>query len=460
MFGLYAGPRIARVLADGTPDDGFGDGGVLIVTGTEGVAPPQTFSSSGPTTTTLTVRSVAASSNGRIAVAGGYSVTNAQGTNVLVVLADLPPVPPVSPPISPPASPPTPPPASPPTPPPASPPTPPEPPTTVPPVAVPPVSPPASPPPAATSTAVGGTGGSLRVVAPDGTVLFTLNPFPGFAGTVRTTIGANGGIVAGTGPGAATRVVMLDPGTGKASLDFQPFEAAFTGGVFVSTGDLFGTGTPDIVTTPDQGGGPRVQIRDGKTGQVRADFFGIADPHFFGGARTAVADMTGDGVPDLIVAAGFGGGPRVTVFDGAALRAGRQTVIANVFVFEPSLRNGVYVAAGDLDGDGTADLIVGGGPGGGPRVLALSGKDLVAGTANPAVLANFFAGDEANRGGVRVAAKNLDGDRLADLVVGPGVGGGSKVTAFAGKSVRPSGTPPTLFSYDDPDAGTAGVFVG
>ena len=81
--------------------------------------------------------------------------------------------------------------------------------------------------------------------------------------------------------------------------------------------------------------------------------------------------MNGDGVGDLVVAAGFGGGPRVAGFDGTTLGAGTPAkLFADFFAFEQTLRNGVFVAAGDLDGDGFADLIAGGGPGGGPRVTA------------------------------------------------------------------------------------------
>jgi hypothetical protein len=112
-----------------------------------------------------------------------------------------------------------------------------------------------------------------------------------------------------------------------------------------------------------------------------------------------------------------------------------------------------------VDGDGNADVIVGGGPGGGPRVTVFSGKALMGG--QQVALANFFGGDSSNRGGVHVAVKNLDGDNKADLIVGGGEGAAPLVTAYLGKNIGTSGTPPSQFSFDafDPSF-TGGVFVG
>jgi hypothetical protein len=98
------------------------------------------------------------------------------------------------------------------------------------------------------------------------------------------------------------------------------------------------------------------------------------------------------------------------------------------------------VAIGDLNDDGFGDIIGGAGPGGGPRVLALSGKDLVNNTA-VVPLANFFSGDDGLRGGVRVTAKDEDGDGHADLVTGSGDSGDSfeySGDALLGGSLAPS----------------------
>jgi hypothetical protein len=305
---------------------------------------------------------------------------------------------------------------------------------------------------------------AVRFFNPDATEKFSVTPFGvTFTGGARVAVADFNGdgvpdLAVGTGPGAATQVRVFDGATQAELFSNAPFEAKFTGGVFVAAGDLTGDGKAELVITPDEGGGPRCRVFGGGTFTQLADFFGIDDPNFRGGARAAVGDVNGDGTGDLIVAAGFGGGPRVAVFDGKSVGPTPVKLFGDIFVFEPTLSNGAFVAAGDLNGDGFADLIAGGGPGGGPRVLALSGKDLIAGTKTP--LANFFAGDQNNRGGVRVAVADLDGDNRADLVVGSGTGNGSRVNLYLGKNVTANGIPPEQSGFDAFPGYTGGVFVG
>jgi hypothetical protein len=178
----------------------------------------------------------------------------------------------------------------------------------------------------AKETAVGpdaGGGNLVRVYNPDASERMSLTVFPGTTGGIRTAAADFTGdgiadIVVGTGPGSASQVLVLDGVTKAQLFAIQPFEATFVGGVFVSAGDVTGDGIPDLVISPDRTGGPRVRVFDGanKFAQV-IDFFGIEDVNFRGGARTAVGDVSGDGVGDLIVAAGFSGGPRVAVLDGS-----------------------------------------------------------------------------------------------------------------------------------------------
>ncbi len=295
---------------------------------------------------------------------------------------------------------------------------------------------------------------------------FSLTPFgTSFTGEVRVATGDVNGdgipdIAVGTGPGASTQVEIIDGATQKVLFSIQPFEAAFTGGVFVSMGNLNSDGVPDLAISPDEGGGPRVRVFDGKTFTQMADFFGIDDPNFRGGARTSIGDLNGDGKGDLVVAAGFGGGPRVAAFDGSKLTStGGPKLFGDFFAFEQSLRNGIFVATGDFNGDGKADLVTGGGPGGGPRVQILSGADLVA-SGTLTVLSNFFAGDPNSRGGVRVGVASLAAGGPANLIVGAGDGDGSTVEAFLSKDLTASGTPTPFYSFDAVPGFSGGVFVG
>ena len=430
---------------------------------------------------------------------------------------------------------------------------------------------------------------------------------PGFAGSVRTALGDVNGdgtpdLIGGAGPGGQ-RVIVYDGVTNATLADFLPFEESFAGGVYVSAGNINQDGRAEVVVTPDRTGGPRVSVFNGADlavgNTVRvADFLGLADragvidTAFRGGARTAIADVNGNGFLDVIVAAGFGGGPRVTIWDGGNLPslgvaptavptttgiaatpgvtaglggtpvsgsatipiagtsllpaagatgsplvgtttipiAGATTLpaagtagvpiagttnvplvgtttlpaagtagaplagttilpaagtgtptttalispalpIANFFAFEDTLRNGVFVAGGDINGDGCADLIFGAGPGGGPRVRIVDGNSVALETLDFSLddsdrsdftVSSYFAGDSNARGGVRVATRDIDGDQFADVVTGSGLNQTSEVRVYLGTSILAN---PTQLNPDqrfDPFGGVLadGVFVG
>lgn len=297
-----------------------------------------------------------------------------------------------------------------------------------------------------------------------GAIAATLTAFDkSFVGGVRVAAGDFNGdnvpdVVAGTGPGAATLVRIIDPVTQMVLFEIQPFESTFTGGIYVSAGDLTGDGIADLVVSPDEGGGPRVDVYSGAGFAKVASFFGIADPNFRGGARTAVGDVNNDKRADLAVAAGFGGGPRVAVFNGTTVTTGTPAVLfSDFFAFEQTLRNGVFIAIGDINDDGFAEVVAGGGPGGGPRITAFSGKSLLTNQYVP--LANFFAGNDSNRGGIRVAARDLNSDGSFEIMAGDGPGGEGRLRVYTGSDLIQGGTDPrvNVIAF----AGAAGgVFVG
>jgi serralysin len=103
----------------------------------------------------------------------------------------------------------------------------------------------------------------------------------------------------------------------------------------------------------------------------------------------------------------------------------------------------VYVACGDLDGDDRADVIVGAGPGGGPHVRAFS----FAG-GGIAEIASFYAYAPVFGGGVRVAAGDVDGDGVADIITGAGPFGGPHVRVLQASRSGPASCPISLRSRE------------
>jgi glucose/arabinose dehydrogenase len=319
-------------------------------------------------------------------------------------------------------------------------------------------------PPTAASVAVGsGAGGSpvVKLVDAAGTAQLTALAFdPAFTGGARVAAADVTGdgvpdLVAGAGPGGGPRVVVLDGTTGNPVRDVFAFEPSFAGGVYVAAADFDKDGFADVVVSADIGGGPRVKVLSGKDGSTLADFFGIDDTAFRGGTRVAAGDVNGDGTPDLVVAAGAGGGPRVAVFDGRTLRPGQTPakLFNDFFAFDDTVRDGVFVAVGDTDHDGFGDVVVGAGPGGGPRVVVFPGPGLPTGPT----AVSFFAGDPAGRGGLQVAARDVDGDGAAEVLTGTAAGSPPRVSVF--KVAGDTATPASDFLALDASF-TGGVFVG
>jgi phospholipase C len=230
-----------------------------------------------------------------------------------------------------------------------------------------------------------------------------------------------GVMASGADAGGGPQVNVYYSATGALKSSFFAYDSHFTGGVRVAVGDIDHDGDSDIVTAPGPGGGPDIRVFDGQTGQLIQEFMAY-DSRFQGGVNVAVGDVNGDGYADIITGADAGGGPQVNVFSG---KDGSR--LYSFLAFAPQFQGGVRVAAGDVNGAGYADIIVGAGPGGGPNVEIFSGKD---GT----LLRSFMAYDSAFAGGVYVAAADLYGHGYADVITGAGAGGGPQVKIFDGRS--------------------------
>jgi hypothetical protein len=226
------------------------------------------------------------------------------------------------------------------------------------------------------------------------------------------------------------------------SLQRQFFVAPqdFRGGLSVAVGDLDRDGVSDIIIGYGDGGGPVVAQFDAN-GVQKFGFFAF-DPSFRGGVRVAVADYDGDGFPEVFATPGPTGGPVVSVFT----PGGQQ--LSTFFAFTPDFRSGLSLAAADLTGDGKAEVVIGPGVGGGPAVQVFDPR-------TQQIQQSYFAYDPNLRGGTNVATRDVNNDGIPDILTGSGPGGPSTVFAFDGRSGASLGS----LAAAGPDF-TGGVIVG
>lgn len=194
-------------------------------------------------------------------------------------------------------------------------------------------------------------------------------------------------------------ITVYDNGVKKAS--FAPYGPNFKGEISFAVGDLNCDRIKEIITGPGRGGGPQIRVFSASGKLLSSGFFAF-DKNSRKGVSVAAGDIDNDGSDEIIVGAGAGESPKIRIFN----KDGR--LIREFLAYDKGFRGGVNVASGDMDGDGLDEIAAGPGAGGGPHVRIFKGSGRLAG--------QFFAYDKSSRSGVRVLADDINNDGLAEIL--------------------------------------------
>ncbi|MDP1794877.1 MAG: VCBS repeat-containing protein [Acidimicrobiales bacterium] len=200
-------------------------------------------------------------------------------------------------------------------------------------------------------------------------------------------------------------------------------------------------GAPAFVTGPGNGESPDVRVFDNTGALVTSFTAGAAKA----GARVAAGDVNGDGSPEIVVATGPGVPSQVVV-------QSLNGVFNGSFVPYGGFRGGVNVAAGDVDGDGRAEIVTAADTGGGPHVIVWEFASF-----GLRQRTSWYAYDPGFPGGVRVAVSNGLGRGQVVTATGPGGGPHVRLWDISGSGVRDGGG---WFAYAPTWTGGVNVSAG
>jgi hypothetical protein len=191
------------------------------------------------------------------------------------------------------------------------------------------------------------------------------------------------------------------------------------GHAVAAAGDVNGDGVPDITAGAHDSADPgTVRVYSGADGSVLLEFSGASNSDFFGRAVAGAGDLDGDGHDDVLVG--------VPQDDTAGSNAGRAWAYSGadgsvLHVWsgdspDDGFGSGVS-GAGDFDGDGCLDVMVGA-PGGDDAGMG-TGRVTIFSGADGSVLATIDGNSPGPRLGVSLdRGGDMDGDGRPEIIIG------------------------------------------
>jgi hypothetical protein len=196
-------------------------------------------------------------------------------------------------------------------------------------------------------------------------------------------------------------------------------------GVNITAGDINGDGFDEIITAPgiDPTAPAEIKVFDRDGNEFHnLNMYAFDYETYLYGATVASADFNGDGYYDVIAGTGAGkNNPayvKIYVYDPAE----QKLVDSGIDLFPYDMNYGVNVAAGDVDGDGLPELITAPGPSNqNTGKIMMWDIDVSQGTGQwTAVLIREFTVQSEYGYSVTIASGDVNGDGFDEIITGDG----------------------------------------
>jgi hypothetical protein len=282
---------------------------------------------------------------------------------------------------------------------------------------------------------------NINVFAPSGGAPFrTIDSFGGeITGPVAIAAGdvegdARAEIVAAAPTSSGAEVKVFDPASGRAETTLYPYGGEAVSSVSVAVGDVDGNGTRDIVLSAVTPGGTEVKAVD-PDGTELTEFY-VLDSSILPAASIAAGDLNGDGKAEIVVGGGPTTAPWPPLTNGpdqrVAVYEADGTEVHSFTAYPGLFQGGVRVGLADVQGDSRPEMITAPGPGTEPEIELWS-QQSVNGVDRGTRVGHFLAFDPSFQGGVSLATGDVNGDGRAELVAGTGKGIPAEVRVFDGQ---------------------------
>ena len=229
-------------------------------------------------------------------------------------------------------------------------------------------------------------------------------------------------------------VSLVDPLSGDLINQFHVYETQFAGGVRTAIADMNGDGVDDIVVAPGEGRVAEVRVFDvsgTEMSEYRLRPFG---PSFLGGVNIALGDVDGDGVNDLIAAQSRGS--TVSIFRGNSESGWETSPFRSYTPYGSTHLAGVTVAIADIgeitngtinqmdSKDGRSELVIGTGAG------AIKPVQIVDVSGSPTVVAELAADSVLDSSGIQLSTGLYDDDSVDDIFISSGRGVNARTDVY------------------------------